>query len=137
MKTDLLQTVKVFLLSLSFFFCLASLHAASAKKNVVASNHSSSDTTVLKKMDSVVVDADYTIFILSDTSTLRFHFAIQKINEPLLKSKDIPANFSIGDGFISFYGARKAAEIIILKQKAGIANPDISAEELTQNNINQ
>lgn len=101
------------------------------------SEYVKSDTANFQLVDSVVVDAEYKILLFSDNSLLRFHFSVNTANGSVTRSGTITSDFSIGDGFISLFDARRIATVWIDKQKAGESTPGITKADLDSNGIPQ
>jgi predicted neuraminidase len=137
------------ILSLAFVLCIPftllgkntkqmlTANVISAKSTFLSIKHFKTvDTTSLKQIDSVIVDADYKIVLLADTKTLRFHFNIIKSDNTQFKSQTLTADFAISNGFIAMFDVKAAALLVIAKLKAGATQSALTANELKQNNIN-
>lgn len=137
MKTVLRGTVSTIVLAI----CISSLISQKAMATGLPVSENSNvayvDTAVKTPIDSVIVDPDFKIVVLSETVTLRFHFTISKGGSPAKSSAAFTADFDISKGFVAANDAKRVGLLLVDKAKAGNGLPSITKAELAANNIPQ
>jgi hypothetical protein len=137
MKTVLRGTVSAIVLTICISGFISQKSMAAGLPVSKNSNSVYVDTAVKSPIDSITVDPDYKVIILSETQTLRFHFTISKGSSPAKSSAVFAADFDISKGFAAVYDAKRVALLLVDKAKTGNGLPSVTKAELATMNIPQ